>query len=347
MVIALLLIPSRPEGYRGDEGPGWRAAVVAHFEQYSEECSRAIGSIAPEQIDLNRFVKQHMLRIKPEKRKSAVDCLHQGKSLWNMLDQVSNGDSKTRTPQKSIRSKARGPTGQDAASEENEPLEEEVGSGEECASERVEYAPLGETRLGDNVSEQETEIPGSRMLNTKQWLSLERQFPNNEGNTEGLNGRIIDRQQFLHASSIDLFRNEPEESAGFIGHSKQNLPQYKAGDNPGKRSSQGSRPAYPVAPMGVRKSTSKRDRSSLSKINAENVAVFAAQQAADEQSQSEAAVAAQGGENKLDIEEEISLDEYYKPGRLGFLTNPENRAFIGAGETLDDWVIGYGRWPGE
>ena len=41
------------------------------------------------------------------------------------------------------------------------------------------------------------------------------------------------------------------------------------------------------------------------------------------------------------------MDDYYKPGQLGYPVNPENRAFIGAGETLDEWIIGGGKWPGE
>ena len=46
-------------------------------------------------------------------------------------------------------------------------------------------------------------------------------------------------------------------------------------------------------------------------------------------------------------EKEPSLDDFYKSEQLCHLVNPENRALIGAGETLDEWIIGHGKWPGE
>ena len=49
----------------------------------------------------------------------------------------------------------------------------------------------------------------------------------------------------------------------------------------------------------------------------------------------------------MQSEKEPSLDDFYMPGQIGHLVNSENRAFIGAGETLDEWIIGDGKWPGE
>ena len=47
------------------------------------------------------------------------------------------------------------------------------------------------------------------------------------------------------------------------------------------------------------------------------------------------------------VEKEPSPDDYSVPGQPGHLVNPESRAFVGAGETLEDWIIGRGNWPGE
>ena len=40
----------------------------------------------------------------------------------------------------------------------------------------------------------------------------------------------------------------------------------------------------------------------------------------------------------MQSKKEPSMDDYYKPGQLGYLVNLENRAFIGAGENLDEWI---------
>ena len=46
-------------------------------------------------------------------------------------------------------------------------------------------------------------------------------------------------------------------------------------------------------------------------------------------------------------EKEPSLDDFYQSEQLCHLVNHENRAFIGAGETLDEWNTGHGKWRGE
>ena len=94
MVVAWLLLSSRPPGYRGDEGVRWSAAAVAHFKKYEGRGFGVMRSSAPEQIGLNFTMGRYMLRIKPEERQSAVACLERGEFLWY---RVSDGGSKSPT----------------------------------------------------------------------------------------------------------------------------------------------------------------------------------------------------------------------------------------------------------
>ncbi len=147
MVVAWLLSPGNPPGYRGDEGVRWCAAVVAHFKKYEGRCLRAIATSAPEQIGLNFMVGRHMLRIKPEERQSAVGCLEQGEFLWYLLGQISDAVDKMPTRESPTISLPNAP-----------------GTG--------------------NISEAETEIVGGQTLNSAEWASLERQFPMNGDNAQ-------------------------------------------------------------------------------------------------------------------------------------------------------------------
>ena len=147
MVVAWLLSPGNPPGYRGDEGVRWCSAVVAQFKKYEGRCLRAIATSAPEQIGLNFMVGRHMLRIKPEERQSAVGCLEQGVFLWYMLGQVSDAVDKMPT--------------------------------RESPTISLPNAPGTE-----NVSEAVTELAAGQTLNSAEWASLERQFPMNGENAQ-------------------------------------------------------------------------------------------------------------------------------------------------------------------
>lgn len=42
---------------------------------------------------------------------------------------------------------------------------------------------------------------------------------------------------------------------------------------------------------------------------------------------------------------ESALEDGYRRRQPGYQNNPLNQAFDGAGETLDEWLEGRGRWP--
>ena len=73
LVIAGLLTSDFPRPYRVDEGP----AVTAYFKQY-EERFRALGVSELVQTPLTALVGGHMLKMKPEERKSPPGCLESG-----------------------------------------------------------------------------------------------------------------------------------------------------------------------------------------------------------------------------------------------------------------------------
>ena len=204
--------------------------------------------------------------------------------------------------------------------------------------------------LGDDDSEADTVIPEEQQLNSDDWLSLERQFPVNKANGGG-NG-FSGPQNFVHSPSVNPKGAEYQQ----------------------KGTSYGSRPASSAAPMGVKKSVHKRQKSSLAK----SVAAAAARQAGvgqlqsgskvisvgeelsqnasqftstgEEMSQGETEPAAmdeeewsRGEPNTISTDEmeellqgrgESALEDGYRPGQPGYLDNPENLALFGAGETL-------------
>ena len=324
MVIIRFLIGSSPPGYKGNEGHAWCNAVIAHFGKYEERFG-ARSHKSQEQFCINVLVRRHLLRMKPEERESAHGCLERGKLLWRVLDEHKNDGSKDparKDPTESLASTSR-------ANNANGPSQD---SG--AAEKRGAYENNGLSRKDDD-SEAEIEISGERTLNSDDWLSLERQFPNNEAYGEGNAGRFSGSHHFVHAPTADKV---PEDSTTpeFNEHSGANAPQHSVTPSTRKEISRGLRPVSPAAPMGVRKSVHKRNKSSLST----SVAAAVAQRMAEKESQEQSQEQSQN-------EEEISLDDYYKPGRPGYLLNPENRAFIGAGETLDLWIMGNGPWPGE
>lgn len=231
MVIATLSTGSWPPGYEGTEGARWCTAVVAHFTKWAKFC------LVPEQIRLNALVQRHMLRVRPQDRESAVDCLDRGDYLWWMLGQDSKEGSKKSTQEDPTSAfpntprvnnadgpsiyKNRGPTEKSGAPEEKAALEEEIGaSGEyECS--------------GDIESDAESEISEARTMDTDDWMDLERRHPFDEGKEAGKRGRISGSQHFIHGSSVDRSENVPEDSTtpGFNGHSETNTAPEIAGTN--------------------------------------------------------------------------------------------------------------------
>ena len=377
MVVARLLVPNRPPGFKGHEGPRWCAAVVAQFQNY-EECCQAIGSNSLEQADLNLVVGQYMLKMNPKDRESAPGCLERGNFLWWVLDQ--EGDDGAKTPTQDLtesvlnaprKNNANGPSKDDGYTEESGASECNGALEEESAPEEEVGGPSGMNESsGDNESEADTEILGKQSLNSDEWLSLEREFQIDEA-TGG--NAFSSLQHFAHAPSVNPSENVWEDfnTPGSSGDSEVIPSRHKEAQGRHKRTSQGSRPLSSAAPMGVRKSTHKRNKSSLAK----SITAAAARKAAKDQSQSDSEVLSAGQELSQNAsqftstgeelsqseadptsmdEEELSqngkgtsLEDGYRPGQPGHLINPYNRAFIGAGETIDEWIIGRGSWPGE
>ena len=173
MVIARYLTRGRPGGYTGEEGARWCAAVVAHFEYYLKR-SEAPTIKEPERTRLNTLVGQHMLRLKPEERKSAPGCIE-------LLDRDIDDDSNT-IPE---------------------------GHQNETFSNRL---PLDDAkaRSKDNGLEKDVDteaVTEVRSLNTNEWLSLEREHAPNENET----GLVP--QQFIDGNFINDPENMLEDSA--------------------------------------------------------------------------------------------------------------------------------------
>lgn len=274
---------------------------------------------------------------------------------WWRSDDASYNGAKTPTQENPTESVSNTP------SELNGALEwwEEEGSPEDEVN-----GPSGMNEsLGDDDSEADTEIPEAQSLNSDDWLSLERQFPIEQANGGG-NG-LSGLQKLVHSPSVN----------------------HKGAEYRQKRTSYGTRPASPAAPIGVKKPVHKRQKSSLAK----SVAAGAARQAGVGQSQSGSKVISvgeelsqnasqftstgeeisqgdaepaamdeeewsQGEPNTISTDEmeellqgrgESALEDGYRPGQPGYLDNPENLALFGAGETLDNWIMGRGSWPGE
>ena len=142
MVAARFLSRGWPGGYSGEEGPRWCAAVVAHFEKYIKR-SEAANARESERTRLNNLVGQHMLKIKPEERKSASGCIE-------LLDRDSDNDSST-IPQ----------------AHQNETVPNRLPKRED----------VRDQDLKEDVAEAVTDM---RSLTTNEWLSLEREHAINE-----------------------------------------------------------------------------------------------------------------------------------------------------------------------
>ena len=171
IVIAKLLTRNRPPGYKGDEGTSWCTAMIVHFKKYAQRWSDS------EQGHLIMMVQRYMLRMKPQDRESASDCLDRGDYLWCLLDQNSGEGSQMSTT----------PPANNANSSSiyinSEPMEnaggpeEDVESEEESrASNEVNGSGGGENRASGNKSEAESEISEVRTLRTDEWMSLEEEF---------------------------------------------------------------------------------------------------------------------------------------------------------------------------
>lgn len=297
-VIAWLLSPSRPAGLKGDEGYKWCAAVVAQFQRY-EECFQAMGSNVPERIALNNLVGQHMLKMNPKDRKSAVGCLVQGGPLWSILDQESDQGSKTPTQQGPTEGFPNTPSAkttnrllQDSehvedggAIEDNYASEEEIDSYEENAVDEEDVVPSGQDEsLG---SEGETAIAKRATLNSDDWESLEQRFPVDEANGHGNEGRIRSPKHFIYALSTSQPERVPGDSTppGYKGNSRPNSARHSAIIDVRKRTSQRSRSETSAAPQGVQKPVHRRNISSLSK----SAAAAAARHTTEDDSQNSSA----------------------------------------------------------
>ena len=152
-----------PNGSLRYNGLTWCAAVVAHFKKY-EECFQASGSSAPKQSGLNSLVGQHMLKMRPQDRESALGCLDRGTSLWQLLDEDSDDGAKTSTREGSDGRSPDTPRADNAnrSSKETGP-EEESGPGQERGSEEergpsgeIEYAGDDDSGVGTESREAET-----------------------------------------------------------------------------------------------------------------------------------------------------------------------------------------------
>ena len=315
LVIARFMTNGFPPGFRGDEGIRWCAAVVAHFQEYDKRC-RAEGARELEHIGLTIVVGDHMLRMEPEERESASGCLVQGDLMCWMLASV-NDDMSNTLPREDTTGSSPNTAGL------NRVYQGSKNSGVIESKEEEENEPSGgDDSSEDNDSEAETEVPEARPLDTDEWESLERAHPIKEANSEDEGPR-----HYMPTSFVDQLEDMRERLT--------------TADSDEDSESQPSRR------IEVRKPSLKRKRSSnRSSLSSAEDETTAAQQVLEEQSDAEAAAAPQSEEGQLQREEEPSLDEYYRPGQPGHLMNPENRAFIGAGETLDEWIAGNGSWPG-
>ena len=151
VIVVLLSTASRPAGYEDNAGLEWCEAVIAYFENYKHNF-QAIGSDGLKQNNLNYLVGQHMLRLMPGDRKSALECLDRGDYLWSLLDQDSENAANTSIHQDPTGSFSNTPrtthpmglpnggrlTENRGASEENGALEEGNGSEEETESDEEE-----------------------------------------------------------------------------------------------------------------------------------------------------------------------------------------------------------------
>ena len=265
MVVARFLTGGRPGGYNGDEGNKWCAAVVAHFEKFKDR-PRAGGVREPERKGLNVLVGQHMLKIKPQERDSALGCIKQGKFLWGMLDQVSDDASNTPPREDQTGSFPNAPHLNDTtAPPENGGLTGKVqrSKGKELGSRR-EGVPEGEDNKSseghhpaeEDDSEAETELPGGRTLDTNDWSSLEREFAVKESNSEHEGAHLI-------ASFINRLADTQERLTTSDSEDTWSPNALSALREPSKRVSRGSPAISPTTAIGDGKPSRKRKWSSL------------------------------------------------------------------------------------
>lgn len=263
VVIAQLLSPSRPPGYRGDEGQRWCAAVIAQFRKYNEYFEaldfEAIDITYHEQKGLHLLVGTYLLKMNPDDRESASVCLE----IWKhfcLTESVSNT---------LYVDHANGPSKSNASMKKNEASESYGALEEESAPEEGVIGPSEVNgSLRDNDSEADTEIPDERPPNSEEWLELEDEHPNNEANVVMIEDFSIDQE-------IDG-GNGVKAPQDFVFNALANL----SGLNWHPLFKESPHSASPAAPTGVRKSVHKRNASSIAK----SVKAAAARQAAEDQS---------------------------------------------------------------
>ena len=255
--------------------------------------------------------------MKPKERECTPGCLERGNVLWLfsgnrkwMLNHSNNNSNEIPQGNQSESSSSRLPLNNAEERTKNLGLIEKQEPLVEKERETEGEGALEGEKKGDQDPTEDVYTEAStevRSLNSDEWLSLEREHPIN-GNA----GRLV-LQHFIDGSFIDDPENTPERSLSLRGSDGQ------LGPEPSQRKRNASSAAPPAA--GARRQSKKR-KSSL-------------------QSDPEA------GATNVQSEQETSLDNYCMPGQPGHLVNPENRALIGAGETLDEWIEGRGNWPGE
>ena len=161
VTIAWLVSGGFPQGYRGDEGLRWCEALVEHFGKYRERKSKEPGYEFDEgnwDRCLNNLVGERMLRIKPEDRRSAPDCLELGDFLWHLLSDQRDNINNTLPRESGVL--------------------EEIGSEGEGGNESDENDSCGgDDTSEDDHSEAETERPKAGAVVSDEWMALEEQFP--------------------------------------------------------------------------------------------------------------------------------------------------------------------------
>ena len=231
LVIALLLTGNLPRQYINDEGLRWCEDLISHFNRYEERIkAEAVGD--QEQVSLTALVNTYMLRMEPDDRDSAPDCLERVKLLWQISEtskwikknsndnsnsilegnQDESLSSRLTLDKTKERSKDIGLTEKHESLEEEElgsEEEEELGSKEEEELGSEEEGVLEGEDMGDQDPAEDVDMEATteaRTLNTAEWSSLDREHPLNEGEQRSVS------QEFKDGNFADNHENPSEAS---------------------------------------------------------------------------------------------------------------------------------------
>ena len=231
LVIARLLTGGYPRSDKPKEGPSWCALLIAHFKRF-EERTRLEGVTDLEQVSLTVLVRRHMLRMRPEKRESAPDCLERGDFLWlfaaNRKWMLNHGINSANTV----------PQGQ-----QNKVFPEDEDSTEDIDTEAVtkirslktaEWLSLEREHAINNVNAEA--VTEARSLNTAECLSLELEKAMNDVNTEAVTEvRSLNTAECL---SLELEKAINENNRGLVsqhGNSDSDRRSESEGQQPRKK----------------------------------------------------------------------------------------------------------------